>query len=59
MNDADKRLELGIFPVTDVRLGDKTSYDDSVVTVDADGLAERPARGPATRRRAIRRCPPR
>ena len=40
MNEADKRLELGIFPVTDVRLGSRTAYDDGVVTVDADGLRD-------------------
>ena len=40
MNEADKRLELGIFPVTDVRLGSATGYDDGVVTVDADGLRD-------------------
>ena len=40
MNDADKRLELGIFPVTDVQLGTATSYDDGVVTVDAGGLRD-------------------
>ena len=34
------RLDLGIFPVTDVRLSDRTAYSDGVVEVDADSLRE-------------------
>ncbi len=34
------RLELGIFPVTDVVLSDRTAYEDGVVHVDANSLRD-------------------
>ncbi len=40
MSEPDKKLELGVFPVEDVRLGGRTAYEDGVVEVDAGGLRE-------------------